>query len=84
MFSTESDASKVALVHLVARLKIGGFVLLDTQFLTDHLSRLGAVEITRADYRRRLTSALRVDAEFPGAPRYVGGVEALQATSQTS
>ena len=47
MFSRVSDASKVALVHLVARLKIGGYGLLDTQFITDHLARLGAIEIEK-------------------------------------
>jgi leucyl/phenylalanyl-tRNA--protein transferase len=65
MFSTATDASKVALVHLVARLRAGGYVLLDTQFVTDHLARFGAVEIPRADYRRRLDAALTVEARFP-------------------
>lgn len=53
-----ADASKTALVHLVARLRAGGFTLLDTQFLTDHLTQFGAVEISRAEYRRRLATAL--------------------------
>ena len=56
MFSRVRDASKFALIALVARLNAGGFRLLDTQFVTDHLARLGAVEISRADYRRRLAS----------------------------
>jgi leucyl/phenylalanyl-tRNA--protein transferase len=64
MFSRERDASKVALVHLVERLRRGGFVLLDTLFLTEHLARFGACEISRAEYRRRLAAALRVDASF--------------------
>jgi leucyl/phenylalanyl-tRNA--protein transferase len=64
MFSRERDASKVALVHLVERLRRGGFALLDTQFLTEHLARFGAYEIPRAEYRRRLGAALRVDASF--------------------
>jgi leucyl/phenylalanyl-tRNA--protein transferase len=64
MFSTERDASKVALVHLVARLKIGGYGLLDAQFLTDHLTQFGAEEITRAAYRRRLAAALPMKADF--------------------
>ena len=64
MFSRSSDASKVALVHLVARLVKGGFRLLDTQFVTDHLRRFGAVEIPRADYHRRLEQALAVEAYF--------------------
>ena len=58
MFSTATDASKLALAHLVARLRAGGFVLFDTQFLTPHLASLGAVEIPRAEYHRRLARAL--------------------------
>jgi leucyl/phenylalanyl-tRNA--protein transferase len=64
MFSRSADASKVALVHLVARLLKGGFRLLDTQFVTDHLRRFGAVEISRADYHRQLEHALGVEAYF--------------------
>ncbi len=64
MFSLERDASKVALVPLVARLRAGGFVLLDTQFITDHLRSFGALEIPRAEYRRRLAAALKVEAVF--------------------
>jgi leucyl/phenylalanyl-tRNA--protein transferase len=65
MFSRETDASKVALVHLVARLRAGGYRLLDTQFLTPHLARFGGIEITRQDYRRRLATALAYRASFP-------------------
>ncbi len=64
MFSRATDASKVTLVHLVARLVKGGVRLLDTQFVTDHLRRFGAVEIPRADYHRQLERALGVDAYF--------------------
>jgi len=64
MFSRVRDASKLALVALVARLNAGGFRLLDTQFVTEHLARLGAVEIARADYRRRLAAALGRPADF--------------------
>ncbi|MDW7709390.1 MAG: leucyl/phenylalanyl-tRNA--protein transferase [Deferrisomatales bacterium] len=64
MFSRRTDASKVALVHLVGRLRRGGFVLFDTQFVTPHLARLGAVEIPRPRYRRLLAEALQVDAAF--------------------
>jgi leucyl/phenylalanyl-tRNA--protein transferase len=64
MFSTVTDASKVALVHLVARLRIGGFVLLDTQFLTDHLARFGTVEISRRAYRAALAAAIPIPADF--------------------
>jgi leucyl/phenylalanyl-tRNA---protein transferase len=84
MFSTERDASKVALTHLVARLKVGGFRLLDTQFLTDHLSSFGAEEISRADYATRLAAALAVDADFGRMNRYAGGVAAMQVISQAS
>jgi len=62
MFSRERDASKVALVHLVARLKTGGFTLLDTQFITSHLAGFGAVEIPRAEYLEKLRDALRHEA----------------------
>ena len=64
MFHTARDASKVALVHLVERLRAGGFVLLDTQFLTDHLARFGAAEIRRSLYEKRLAEALPVAARW--------------------
>lgn len=64
MFSRTTDASKAALVHLVERLNHGGFRLLDTQFLTDHLARFGAVEVSRAAYHRVLKEALNVEADF--------------------
>lgn len=64
MFSRVTDASKVALVHLVARLRLCGFVLCDTQFLTTHLARFGAVEIPKADYKRRLAEALDAPARW--------------------
>jgi len=70
MFSREENASKVALVHLVARLLAGGFRLLDTQFVTDHLQRFGATEIPRQEYRRLLGQAIKLPAQFP-----VGGIE---------
>jgi leucyl/phenylalanyl-tRNA--protein transferase len=65
MFSRETDASKIALVHLVARLRLGGYRLLDTQFLTPHLARFGGIEISRARYHRLLASALDYGASFP-------------------
>lgn len=64
MFSRRTDASKIALVHLVARLRAGGFTLLDTQFTTPHLQRMGAVEIGREAYREQLSAALRRPADF--------------------
>ena len=64
MFTRVRDASKVALAHLVARLRVGGFRLLDTQFLTEHLARFGAVEIPRAAYRSSLDLALSAEGDF--------------------
>lgn len=67
MFSRATNASKVALAALVDRLNAGGYVLLDTQFITDHLKTMGAIEISRAEYHIRLKAALKVDAAFPHA-----------------
>ena len=64
MFSRKTDASKVALVALVEHLRARGFVLLDIQYLTEHLARFGAVEIPRAEYERRLAEALRLPCRF--------------------
>jgi len=64
MFSRETDASKVCLVHLVKKLRLCGYVLLDTQFTTDHLKRFGAVDIPRETYNGLLDEALLVDARF--------------------
>ena len=64
MFSRRTDASKVALVHLIARMIAAGYGLLDTQFMTDHLAQFGAEEIDRIEYRRRLKQALKTDADF--------------------
>jgi leucyl/phenylalanyl-tRNA---protein transferase len=77
MFSTERDASKTALVHLVARLRHGGFTLLDTQFVTDHLRQFGAEEIERVDFQVRLDAALATDADFLRLPSQVPGRIAL-------
>ncbi len=68
MVSLVRDASKLALVHLVARLRLGGFLLLDTQFLTSHLSSFGALEIARADYRAQLAVAVERAACWLAAP----------------
>lgn len=64
MFSTERDASKIALVHLVARLIHGGFVLLDTQFVTDHLRQFGTIEVQRDEFHKRLDQALLARGDF--------------------
>lgn len=92
MFSIETDASKVALVHLVARLSRNGFKLLDTQFLTDHLVRFGAIEVPRERYLKMLAEALGQPAGFycpedgAAAPPLSGAaaISALQSTSQMS
>jgi leucyl/phenylalanyl-tRNA---protein transferase len=68
MFSTATDASKAALVHLVARLRLGGFMLLDTQFITAHLTRFGAIEISREAYHVKLAEAVEVPARFIARP----------------
>ena len=65
MFSRTTDASKVALVHLVEGLRRGGFALLDTQFITAHLAQFGAVEIPRAHYLMKLADALNREALWP-------------------
>ncbi|GBD43251.1 Leucyl/phenylalanyl-tRNA--protein transferase [bacterium HR40] len=100
MFSRVRDASKVALVELVCRLRVGGFELLDTQFVTDHLRRFGAIEISRQDYRIRLRRAVIRRASWPRQPGslayslFAGGGEgeevaaavrgSSQSTTQTS
>jgi len=73
MFSRVTDASKVALAHLVAILRAGGYRLLDVQFLTPHLARFGAIEIPRAEHRRRLADALRYRSVFDGGLGAGGG-----------
>ncbi|HTS92637.1 MAG TPA: leucyl/phenylalanyl-tRNA--protein transferase [Stellaceae bacterium] len=83
MFSRERDASKVALVHLVARLVRGRYRLLDTQFVTEHLRRFGAIEIPRGDYHRLLEEALGVEAYFP-AGLEEDPVAVVQSSSVTS
>ena len=69
MFSFRRDASKVALVYLCARLVQGGFSLLDTQFVTDHLKQFGAVEIGRQDFHQQLEKALAHKADFSAMPK---------------
>ncbi|WP_075214629.1 leucyl/phenylalanyl-tRNA--protein transferase [Mongoliimonas terrestris] len=77
MFSFCTDASKVALVHLVARLRAGGYTLLDTQFVTEHLTRFGATEIAREVYSRELETAVQATADFLALPRSLSGADAL-------
>lgn len=64
MFSTRTNASKLALIHLVEHLIVRGFILLDTQFLTDHLKSLGAIEIPQIKYLEKLKAALKSEARF--------------------
>lgn len=68
MFSTERDASKIALLYLVARLIHGGFVLLDTQFVTEHLRQFGTLEVDRDEFHRRLDAALKTSGNFLALP----------------
>ena len=76
MFSRATDASKVALVHLVARMRRGGWTLLDAQFMTAHLSRFGAIETPQAAYLRRLKAALAVQPDDPSLALPMSGAEA--------
>ena len=84
MFSVETDASKVALVHLVARLRKGGFRLLDTQFVTRHLNQFGAMEIHRSGYRQLLADALDINAKFHRELEESEFDEFMQSITQTS
>jgi leucyl/phenylalanyl-tRNA--protein transferase len=68
MFSTARDASKVALVHLVARMRMGGYTLLDTQFVTSHLAQFGAIEVPRDAYKALLATAVQGSANWIAAP----------------
>lgn len=70
MFHRQRDASKVALAHLVARLRCGGYQLLDCQFQTPHLAQFGTMELSRAAYLRQLGSALRLEADFFALDRW--------------
>ena len=83
MFARETDASKVALVHLVARLRLGGFLLLDAQFLTDHLARFGAVEIPRKAYLARLNEAMAAPAYWPASSGNSGMPSSAPALGDT-
>jgi leucyl/phenylalanyl-tRNA--protein transferase len=86
MFSRATDSSKVALAHLVGILKSGGFTLLDTQFITDHLKRFGTIEISQQEYLVQLSAALTRQGRFDG-PLDQGALEAAlfsQRNTQTS
>lgn len=84
MFHRATDASKIALIYLAARLRSGGYRLLDTQFVTDHLSQFGTAEISREAYQDRLSKALELDADFYRLPLASTPSEVLQSVTQTS
>ena len=84
MFSRQTDASKVALIHLVARLRYNGFTLLDTQFVTTHLSQFGALEIPRSSYRAQLAKALQITPDFTNGSESEVIEAYLQSITQTS
>lgn len=86
MFSRAPNASKVALAHLVARLRLSGFALLDTQFLTEHLATMGGVEISGREYIERLERALEIETQFLGSPSgetLSGELETMFSQSKT-
>lgn len=84
MFSRDTDASKVALVYLVARLIAGGYRLLDTQFVTSHLQQFGAVEISRNAYRAKLFEATAMTGDFYSLPFDAPPEVVLQSVTQMS
>lgn len=84
MFSRKTNASKMALAWLVDRLKTQGFLLFDTQFLTPHLASLGAVEVTRAHYRKQLATALLANVVFDPAAPVATAQDVIQRSTQTS
>ncbi len=84
MVSPRTDGSKLALAHLTDHLDRCGFTLFDTQFITPHLSSLGAVEISRADYHSRLHEALKGDADIHGLPLCEDPYSVVQRRTQTS
>ena len=79
MFSRATDASKVGLVHLVARMRLFGFTLLDTQFITEHLAQFGTVEIPRASYKAQLNAALDVATCWTDTPDDAAVMAAIHA-----
>ncbi|MGE0231685.1 MAG: leucyl/phenylalanyl-tRNA--protein transferase [Flavobacteriaceae bacterium] len=84
MFHRRTDASKIALAHLFVRLRKGGYSLLDTQFITEHLRQFGAREIPRSTYRRALKAAIEQTADFYCLPTVTSSEVCLQFVSQTS
>jgi leucyl/phenylalanyl-tRNA---protein transferase len=83
MFTFKTDASKVCLAHLVARMIAGGYSLLDTQFVTDHLSKFGTMEVSQADYNKQLSEALKLETDFYALSPEVCGQEVLNVLDGT-
>lgn len=83
MFSYARDASKIALVHLAGRLIAGGFTMLDTQFVTDHLRQFGTIEIDRDAFHRQLDAALKQSADFMRLPLDASGQDILDIIAAT-
>jgi leucyl/phenylalanyl-tRNA--protein transferase len=83
MFSHATDASKAALIHLVARLRHGGFTLLDAQFETQHLKQFGAETLPRARFQTLLKDALELEADFYALPEETSGTDLLALLKQT-
>lgn len=84
MFSRESNASKIAFLYLIARLKIGGFKFIDAQFFNEHLVQFGLVSLTDAEYQRELAEAMALEADFFAAPDQLSADRVLQSITQTS
>ena len=84
MFSRRTDASKIAMAHLIARLKIGGFSVLDTQFFTEHLAQFGVIEIPDTRYQDLLREHLGEKGDFSAAPAQLAATTVLQSITQTS
>jgi leucyl/phenylalanyl-tRNA--protein transferase len=84
MFSRTRDASKIALVHLAARLAYGDYILLDTQFVTDHLRQFGTVEVNRDEFHNLLERALHVEADFNALPKDASADDVLDILASGS
>ncbi len=84
MFSRETDASKIAMLHLIARLKIGQFHFIDAQFVNDHLEQFGLIEMPDEDYQVILADALISEADFFAAPNQLSTMRVVQSITQTS
>lgn len=84
MFSRETNASKIAMLYLAARLKIGGFHFIDAQFYNEHLTQFGLIGVDDADYQQMLAEALQSKANFFAAPDQFSTTRVLQSITQTS